>query len=48
MALTIVDFDEEEEKIIKVISEKLQVNKPKAVKKIVLVYGGMVADGNTE
>lgn len=39
MALTIIDFDKKEEEIIKVVSEEEKINKPKAVKKIVLDYG---------
>jgi hypothetical protein len=35
MALTQVDFDEDEEKIIEGISKKYGYNKPKSVKKIV-------------
>lgn len=38
---TVVDFSEEEEKIIKKVSNKENLNKPKAVKKIVLDYGEM-------
>ena len=38
MALTQVDFDEEEEKIIDYISKEFNLNKPKAVKKIVKDY----------
>ena len=35
MALTQIDFDEKEEKIIEEISKKYGLNKPKAIKKIV-------------
>lgn len=35
MALTQIDFDEDEEKIIKEVSEKYNLNKPKAIRKIV-------------
>ncbi len=35
MALTQVDFDENEEKIIEKVSKKHKTNKPKTVKKIV-------------
>ncbi len=38
MALTQVDFDEKEEKIIAEVSKKYNLNKPKAVKKIVSEY----------
>jgi hypothetical protein len=38
MALTQIDFDVEEEKIIEDISKKYNLNKPKAVKKIVLEH----------
>ncbi len=35
MALTQIDFDEKEEKIIEEISKRYNLNKPKAIKKIV-------------
>ena len=35
MALTQIDFNEKEEKIIKETSEKCGLNKPKTVKKII-------------
>ena len=35
MALTQIDFDEKEEKVIKEISKIGNLNKPKAVKKII-------------
>lgn len=35
MALTQIDFDEEEEKIISKISEEWKFNKPKTIKRIV-------------
>jgi len=35
MALTQIDFDDEEEKKIKEISERYNLNKPKTIKKIV-------------
>ena len=38
MALTQIDFDENEEKIIEEVSKKYNLNKPKAVKKIILEY----------
>ena len=38
MALTQIDFDEREEKIINEVSKKYNLNKPKAIKKIVLEY----------
>lgn len=38
MALTQIDFDEKEEKIINEFSKKYNLNKPKAIKKIVLEY----------
>ena len=38
MALTQVDFDEKEEKIIAEVSKKHNLNKPKTVKKIVSEY----------
>jgi len=39
MALTQIDFDEEEEMIIEVVSKKNNLNKPKAVKKIIKEFG---------
>ena len=38
MALTQVDFDEKEERIIEKVSKKYKSNKPKAVRKIVSEY----------
>ena len=38
MALTQVDFNEKEEKIIQEVSKKSKTNKPKTVKKIVSEY----------
>ena len=38
MALTQIDFDDEEEKIIEKVSNKYKLNKPKAVKKIISEY----------
>jgi len=38
MALTQIDFDENEEKIIDKYSEEWQTNKPKTVRKIVLEF----------
>ena len=38
MALTQVDFDENEENIIEKVSKKYKTNKPKTVKKIVSEY----------
>jgi hypothetical protein len=35
MALTQIDFDEKEEKIIEEVSNKYNLNKPKAIKKII-------------
>lgn len=35
MALTQIDFDEKEEEIISEVSKKYELNKPKAVKKII-------------
>jgi len=40
MALTQVDFDEKEEKIIEKVSKEYNLNKPKAVRKIVSEYNG--------
>ena len=40
MALTQIDFDEREEKIINEVSKKYDLNKPKAIKKIVSEYKG--------
>jgi hypothetical protein len=39
MALTQVDFDEKEERIIEDVSKKNNLNKPKAIKKIVNDFG---------
>ena len=38
MALTQIDFDEKEEKIISEVSKKNNLNKPKAIRKIVSEY----------
>jgi hypothetical protein len=38
MALTQIDFDEKEEKIILEVSKKYKLNKPKTIKKIVSEY----------
>lgn len=38
MALTQIDFNEKEEKIITKVSKKYNLNKPKAIKKIVSEY----------
>ncbi len=38
MALTQVDFDENEEKIIEKVSKDHKLNKPKSVRKIVSEY----------
>ncbi len=35
MALTQIDFEEREEKIIEEVSKKYNLNKPKAIKKII-------------
>ena len=35
MALTQIDFDDKEEKIIDKVSDKYDLNKPKAIKKII-------------
>jgi len=35
MALTQIDFDDNEEKIIEGVSKKYKLNKPKSVKKII-------------
>ena len=35
MALTQIDFDEKEEKIIEKVSKEYRLNKPKTVKKII-------------
>lgn len=35
MALTQIDFDETEEKVIQRISKEFNLNKPKAIKKII-------------
>jgi len=40
MALTQIDFDEKEEKIIEGVSKEYKTNKPKTVKKIVSEYKG--------
>ncbi len=38
MALTQIDFDEKEEKIIEETSKKYKLNKPKTVRKIISEY----------
>ena len=38
MALTQIDFDNKEEKIIEKVSKRYKLNKPKAVKKIISEY----------
>ena len=38
MALTQIDFDEKEEKIIEGVSKKFRLNKPKSVKEIISKY----------
>ena len=38
MALTQIDFDEEEEKIIEDVSKKYELNKPKSIKKIIKLF----------
>ncbi len=38
MALTQIDFDEREEEIINKVSKKFNLNKPKAIKKIISEY----------
>ncbi len=38
MALTQIDFDDKEEKIIERVSKKHKLNKPKAAKKIISEY----------
>ena len=38
MALTQIDFDDKEEKIIEKVSKKHNLNKPKSVKKIILEH----------
>ncbi len=35
MALTQIDFDDKEEKIIEIVSKEYKLNKPKAIKKII-------------
>jgi len=40
MALTQIDFSDKEEEIIKDVCKEKNLNKPKAVKEIVLEYGG--------
>ncbi len=40
MALTQVDFNEDEEKIIEKVCKEYKLNKPKAVRKIVSEYNG--------
>ncbi len=35
MALTQIDFDEKEERIIEKVSKEFKLNKPKSVKKII-------------
>jgi hypothetical protein len=38
MALTQIDFDDKEERVIEKVSKKFNLNKPKTVKKIVSEY----------
>jgi len=38
MALTQIDFDEREEKKIEIVSKKYNLNKPKAVRRIVVEH----------
>ena len=38
MALTQIEFEEKEERIIEEVSKKYKLNKPKAVKKIISEY----------
>ena len=38
MALTQIDFDEREERIIESVSKEFKLNKPKAIKKIISDY----------
>ncbi len=38
MALTQIDFDNKEEKIIEEVSKKYKLNKPKSIKKIISEY----------
>ena len=38
MALTQIDFNEQEEKIIQEVSKKSNLNKPKSIKKIILEH----------
>ncbi len=38
MALTQIDFDEKEEKVIEEVSKKYNLNKPKAIKKIIFEH----------
>jgi len=38
MALTQIDFEEKEEKIIEEVSKKYGLNKPKTIKKIILEH----------
>ena len=38
MSLTQIDFDDKEEKIISKVSKEFKLNKPKAIKKMVLDY----------
>ena len=40
MALTQIDFDDKEEKIIELFSKKWELNKPKTVRKIILEFKG--------
>ncbi len=42
MALTQIDFDDKEERIIEEVSKKYRLNKPKAVKKIISEYKGEI------
>ncbi len=41
MALTQIDFDDKEEKIIDEVSKEHKLNKPKSIKKIILDYANM-------
>lgn len=38
MALTQIDFNEDEEEIIRKVSKKYKLNKPKSIKKIISKY----------
>jgi hypothetical protein len=41
MALTIIDFDEEEEKIIKKFSKEWESNKPATIKRLIKEIGAV-------